>query len=233
LMDGLDDVVLATFSATSSRGIEAISKVFEIVRRLFTYLYVPLCLFFASASFFLIDLLGGPEYQAGTIPLVLLCILLLVRGLFGPHAMGVMTLVTPRARFAVILLQGITALVAMIPLMYLFGLSGVPAARVIAGIIGGLVSSCILRRLFSFSFDRHVIRVLLLPSLLLLIICLGGQLLFYHRLVVPLYLAMGLAAYAYFFVRLITDSDVKTMDTLLPSRLAWVPTLIRRWRPAN
>lgn len=232
LTDELHSVVLANISVIGSRGMRVAKHAFEKIRRLYVYIFVPLCGVLVSTSFFVIDLLGGPKYHAGAIPFAILSISLIVMGLYAPHSLGVMALADPKKRFFVVFTQSVMMLTALIPLAWVFRLNGVASAVVVARITGGIVSAHFLSKLFRFSWDRHATGVVAAPCVLLLIICGGGQLLFYHRLIVPLYLAAGLVIYGYFFTRRMSEDDVQTIEALLPSRMRWVVAIARRCRPS-
>jgi len=230
LSDAVHTVAMANLSAIGSHGLDAVKSAFERVRRVYVFIFVPACAALLGASFFLVDVLAGPKAPGGVIPFAILCIALLVTVLYMPHSIGIMTWTAPKKRLIVVLVQGLVILGAAIPLTWIWGLAGTAGALVVGKAAAGILSSRMLGKLFPFSVDWSAIFAVILPSVVLLAICEVAQVLSYHRLTVPLYLAVGLAAYVYLFMQRIPEQDIRMTENILPSRLGWIVALARRCR---
>jgi O-antigen/teichoic acid export membrane protein len=225
LLESVNNVALANLSAVSADGAEASKSAFERIRRVYIYLAVPGGLALMLSSRFIIDLLATKEYSGGIVPLAILGGSFLVQGLYSPYGVAVTTLVEPWYRLVSLSIGVVGYFVALIPLAYVLHLNGVAISVVSTWAVQMGLSIMILKKVFTLSMDTHALRVVILPSVLLLGATLVGQSVYYHLYAFPVYLGVGLAAYAIVFLRGVSDEDLGTIRLILPPEDHWVMRL--------
>jgi|CXWL01.1.fsa_nt_gi O-antigen/teichoic acid export membrane protein len=233
LLEGFWSVPTNALSRESARGPAAISSSLASFKRVFLYIFAPLTAGLLASSYFLVDILAGPKYHDAVWSFAILSLFFLVSGVFAPQAISVMVLAKPSERLKSLLAQNISFLLILPILAHVMGLEGVAIARVLAGVVMAWISCMLVKRIVDTPRDLSPFRAVLPAFFILLAI--GGlpQLFYYHRLVTPLYLAIGSAAYIWVFMRLVREDDVLLLEHVLPRRLAWVATVSRWCRPSR
>jgi len=228
LVDSPHSVLMSTLSQASAKGMDAVKSGLAKANRAHIYLFVPLSVLLIASSYYIVDLLAGPRYHAGTVPFIILAVFYLIKATICPLSLGVIVLGKPHQRLQSVIVQTVTLLLALPILTYAFQLNGVAASRVAGAAAMAIVSWYILRRIVHVPTDIKALNSILFPCLLLLLVGGGPQFFFYHRLIVPVYLIIGAVIYICIFLTNISADELKTLAQILPSKLQWLVVAANR-----
>jgi len=199
------------------RGIER--RVFGIVSRYYSFVFVPLGFCVASTSYFLLHLYGGYKYTNGAFILILLSLGTVVYSLGSLYSIDILILDKPKG---ILKLESIGALVNVIfaiVLGRLIGMIGIPMAKLLAFVATLLYGRFLLKRIINAEFDIDALKSSLVASLAMAIVIGGLQLIYYRLEIVPIYILLGLSVFALLFNRGLEGRDIKLLSESLPDRL--------------
>jgi len=155
-----------------------------------------------------------------------------VNGIYAPQAISVSVMAPPRYRLQSLIVQNVVFL-AILPFMAMyFQTEGVATARLVGAGVMAWMSCYFLRKLVRAPLDLRAVRAVLGPSIVLVLLAVPPQVLFYRQWIVPAYLAAAGLAYTWLFVRSVDEEDLHLLEHLLPDRLKWASRACWRLRPA-
>lgn len=232
LLDGMWMVPTTLLSRESARGPDAVRAAMRRLRRVFTYLFVPIGVGLLASSYFLVDILGGSKYHDAVEPFAILALHYLVLGLAAANAIiGISTIAPPGDRLRSILSKNVAYLICLPLLAKWFELNGVVGAKLMATVVEAIVAAMLMRRVLQVNWEWDSLRAVALPAALLFVVVAGGQYYFYSRLVAPLFMAAGTAIYLYLFFRRVAEEDLLFLEHILPDRARPLVKLGRWCRP--
>jgi O-antigen/teichoic acid export membrane protein len=230
LLDAFWMVPTTILSRESARGLDVAREAMKTLRRFFVYVFIPMGVGLLASSYFLVDILAGPRYPQAFIPFAILAVYFTITGAFAAAPVGLTVIAPPKDRLIMVLLQNGFYLTALPLLTWRLGLSGVALARALGTTVGIVAASWLLRRILKSPGGNGALKTVAIPSVLMLIIVAGAQYLHYSRLLTPLYMAAGGAAYILIFFLLVPVSDLRMLEHLLPDRLRFLMRIGLRLR---
>jgi len=232
-IDGLWMVPTTLISREAARSQDAVLAALRRLRRLFTYVFVPLGIGLLASSYFIVDVLAGEKYRDATQPFAVLALHYLVLGLAAANAIiGISTVAEPRARLKTIISKNIVYVALLPVLAHMLSLNGVAGARLLATITEACVAAVLMRRILKVKWEWDALRAVATPALLMFAIIAGGQYFFYSRALAPVLLVLGAAVYLVLFFRFVAEEDLVFIENILPDRLQPLLAWGRRCRPA-
>lgn len=232
LLDGMWMVPTTLLSRESAHGPDAVRAAMRRLRRVFTYLFVPIGVGLLASSYFLVDILGGSKYHDAVEPFAILAIHYLVLGLAAANAIiGISTIAPPGDRLRSIMSKNLAYLISLPLLAHWFDLNGVVGAKLLATVVEAIVAAVLMRRVLQAKWEWESVRAVTLPAALLFVIVAGGQYVYYSRFLAMLLMATGAAIYLFLFFRRVAEEDLVFLEHILPERLRPLVTLGRRCRP--
>lgn len=175
-----------------------------------------------------LTLFVGQAYVDGTIPLMILTVVLGLT-LFG-SALSPMLLALSETRVVSVItvmsvLVGLTSATFLLPFL---GITGASVARGLALIISTVLTLIVLARKKAMRLDRVTIWKSLLASGLMSGLLFGLQAVIYSRLLLPMYILVGFLAYLLVlrFLRAVRSEDVDLIARYLGRRLGFASKLL-------
>ena len=218
LMESINNITIANMSRIGSYGVQSAKEAFLKTRRVSIYAFTPLFLLLIAFSYYIIDLSAGKEYLEMAIPFALLGIASMITMIYAPHRVSVMTLCKPIHRLYSAASQGLVLLICLLILVKPFGIPGIAGSYIIGRVAVVSASTYFLKKLFSFTADYEAYQKLLLPSIMMISICLLGQWFYYNYWIVPGYAVVGFMAYLMLFLQSLSPADVRLFQTILPAK---------------
>ncbi len=232
-IDGLWMVPTTLISREAARSEDAVRAALRRLRRLFTYVFVPLGVGLFISCYFVVDVLAGKRYHDAAQPFAILALHYLVLGLAAANAIvGISTVAQPRERLKTILSKNIAYLACLPLLAHYMELNGVAGTKLIATLVEACIAAILMRRILKVKWEWDALRAVAVPALLLFVIGAGGQFWFYSRVLTPVYLMAGAVVYLFLFFRRVAEEDLVFMENILPDRLRPLVMLGRRCRPS-
>ncbi|QDV90439.1 hypothetical protein RAS2_15180 [Phycisphaerae bacterium RAS2] len=232
LVEGIWMVPTTLLSRESARGPEAVRAAMRRLRRVFTYLFVPLGVGLLASSYFLVDILGGSKYHDAVEPFAILAIHYLVMGLAAANAIiGISTIAPPGDRLRAIVFKNLAYLISLPLLAHWFELNGVVGAKLLATVVEAIVAAVLMRRVLQVKWEWDSLRAIAMPAALLFVVVAGGHFFFYSRFLALLFMATGAVIYLFLFFRRVAEEDLMFLEHILPIRLRPLVALGRRCRP--
>lgn len=233
LLDGMWMVPTTLLSRESARGPDAVRAAMRRLRRVFTYLFVPMGVGLLASSYFLVDILGGRNYHDAVEPFAILALHYLVLGLAAANAIiGISTIAPPGDRLRSILSKNVAYLICLPLLAKWFELNGVVGAKLLATVVEATVAALLMRRVLQVKWEWDALRAVSWPAALLFLVVAGGQYYFYNRFSAPLFMAAGTVVYLYLFFRRVAEEDLLFLEHILPERVRPLIKLGRWCRPS-
>jgi len=240
LLNDTNTVMLTNLSGVAARSKEVVRNAFHRVRRVYTYMFVPVSLGLLALAYLLFGILIDESYAAGADPFFVFCITFAVLALLSPYSIGLMALASPTRRLVAVMVQSVVLLGGIVTMGAYWQLVGVALAVLAARIANSLTSATLLKPEVAFTRDTHAWSVVVRSSAVFLVIfgayAVAARTLFHvpiltSWLVLPVMIAAS-AAYGWVFMRLINEQDMATLEELVPRRLHWALAVVRRFRPA-
>ena len=207
--NSLGRVLVPYLSAAYSRGSESFGHVISKSLDAFSVLVLPSCLLFAASAYWVLNVLGAEKYLAATLPAVVLSINLAIVSYQMVFAQAVFVCGRQTARLTILTVQSAAMLLGLGGLYLVWpDPSGVPLSRLFGAIPSLIVGVRMLKSYGRFSFDLGLFWAGLAAGAAGSALLVLGQLMYYHILLVPAYVAVGLGVSTWVFVNLADERRV-------------------------
>lgn len=214
--------ILVRVASLRGETVEARGEFAAKATRFIAILIVPLCIFVAAASPWLMRVFGGEKYAYGWPILAILAVAQALHALYSNQALFVFVV---RAPWATLLLDGISGLLSFgaVPLLILsLGAYGVGLAQILGFLWGIVQARLLLRGHPEIPLDRRSLRSLLIPLLAASGVLVGGQLLYFRLWIVPIYGIASLLLFVYLVRGILAPEERRRAETGLAGLLnAW------------
>lgn len=243
-------IVTALFPQLSElyvqQGMRGLKDGFNAATRYSVLTSFPLIIGLAILASPIVILFGGWEYRYAGLPLTVLCLAAIPVALTVAIPSTLMTLERTKTVSLITIISILSTLaVAYVSLAYFYpnlGLTGPAWARTISSIAGLGLGVYVLKRIFSFSFDKEAIWKTLAASLLMTVAILlfdvarqvltppPPEFLLPPLHLLPLYVVVGAVTYFFSLVALkaIKKRDVELFQEYLPKGFRWMAALLKR-----
>ena len=230
LVSSLVDPLTTKVAEIGQVNAGALTGAYGSSKRYFILLFVPLAVFLACSSPFLMTIVGGDRYLAGVAPLALLFLSLPFFAIFSHTTSFLYALGAPSERLRTNLVSSGTQALGILSLMPFAGLAGLAAARIVGFGVGALYARARMRRHMPIAMAA-AISVGTLPRCLLPTIAMAAAIVIPHLLVgrallIPLYAApaaaLCLCGYLWF---VLNDGDREALAGMIPGRGRGVTSL--------
>ena len=214
----LSDPVLVKISELKKNGLGRVKQMFNKTSRYYSFVFVPLCLGVASASYFLLHLCGGYKYTDGTSILVLLSLGMMMYCLSIPYVIDVFLLGKPKETLKLDGVGGITSAIFAICVIFLLGVVGIAIGRALSFIVSLFYGRHLLRKIIIVKFDKKALKDSLTASFVMAAVIVVLQSIYYNLVIIPLYILVGVITFMLIFSRRLERKDLELVEDFLPDR---------------
>lgn len=212
------DALIPKIAELSAESKERVELGYRKTSRYFSLFFIPLCFLFIGLSPFFIDIIGGGKYPEAVLPAIILSTAALVYGFKGLIEIGVFILGRPFDRLKFELIASSLLMFFTVSLIGILDLQGAAVGRLLAVIIAFVYGIFALRKFMDVRFDTGAIKCAMPASLVLAVILLILQYMYYNVAVIPLYLTLGIAAFMFVFSRTLVEEDFTLLKQIIPSK---------------
>lgn len=195
-----------------------LTNIFSRISRYYSFIFVPLCTGISATSLYLLHLYGGVKYTSAAPVLILLSTGMLIYCFMGIYSMNIFVLGKPKEIFKLDMFGGFINSVSAIGLIFLFDITGIALAKLIAFFVSLIYAMYLLRNMFPANFDVKALGDSIIASIFMAGIVVLGQLIYYEILLIPVYVISGFAVYLLILGRKLERQDIELLQAFLPGR---------------
>lgn len=217
LINSLMEPYCLKIAELKAKGLKKIEKALYLGTKPLIYLVISGGMILASASYFLLNVVGGSKYLEGFPVLTLLVFALIFYSFFNFFTLFVYVLDKPKKRLYIEIMVGLTQIFLLMGLIKILGILGVALAILLSFVIGLGVSYKMTKKILKIKLNKASLIKATLFSIMAAGIIIGLQKIYYQIYIVPFYIILG--GLFFFFISLFTlkKEDWQLLRDFLPS----------------
>ena len=229
----LTEPIVPKIAQIKNQGVEKIRRSFYMTSRYLSLALIPVCFLIASISYPLLQVFGGGKYINGALTLSILALSIIAYGLYSIYAMNVYVLGKPKLRLQQESVNGISNVILVFLLIKPLGIIGCALANFFSLFISMFFSKHLLKRLVRVKFDTDTLKQTLFASIVMSVIIILGQVIYYNILLILIYVLIGGILYLIITCRNLEKEDIDLIKSFLPKRFSFILRIVHLFGGKN